>query len=355
MLGKVHGPYQGKQGRQFVIIILHNEDGTIKERKTISFDLYQKEYADGKHRYEKYVKQYSQTPQAIRRRIGESVFRNPPVYRNCLDCNKSYLSHKENPLDLYFCSDQCRDKYKRRQKRSKFYNPIRYYQQVVIQIKGEDNSRWLIIYDIKPGNRDSFFVEETKTSIIISDDDNGVTRLELDFDREKAVRVRLVPGYKKLFWITETGVLISRRTRKVLTQALSETGYWTHASRIGGRKSGFHINVRIHRCVGWAFIPNPDNKPFINHKDGIKTNNHYTNLEWVTNQENIDHAKSMGLLKPLKGEQVFGALLKDEDVPKVRELYASGNYTYFQLAEIFNSSIHSIGDCVRRDSYRHIS
>lgn len=353
MFGKVHGPYRGKQGRQFVIIILHNEDGSIKERKTISFDLYQKEYADGKHRYEKYVKQYSQTPKAIRRRARPTIPRNPPIYRECLDCNKSFLSRKENPLDLYFCSDSCRDKYKRRQKRSKFYNPIRYYQQVVIQIKGEDNSRWLIVYDIKPGNRDSFFVEENKTSIIISDDDNGVTRLELDFNREEAVRVRLVPGYKKLFWITDTGILISRRTRKVLTQTLSATGYWTHASRIGGR-DGELICLKIHRCVGWAFIPNPDNKPFINHMDGVKTNNHYTNLEWVTNQENIDHAKSIGLMKPLKGEQVFGALLKDEDAPKVRELYATGNYTYLQLAGMFNSSLHSIGNCVRRESYRHV-
>lgn len=88
--------------------------------------------------------------------------------------------------------------------------------------------------------------------------------------------------------------------------------------------------------------------------DGVKTNNHYTNLEWVTNQENIDHAKSMGLMKPLKGEQVFGALLKDIDVPKVRELYGTGEYTYSQLAKMFNASAYSIGNCVRGKSYRHI-
>lgn len=217
MLGKVHGPYQGKQGRQFVIITLYHEDGSVHERKRISYQQYQKEYAEGNHRYERYVKQYSLAPQAIRRRTGLVIPRDPPVYRECVDCNKSFLSHKENPLDLYFCSDPCRDKYRRRQKRARFYNPIRYYQQVVIQIKGEDNERWLIVYDIEPGNRESFFVQGNKTSIIVVDDNNGIEQLKLKFNKEDAVRVRLVPGCKKLFWITETAVLILRRTRKILS------------------------------------------------------------------------------------------------------------------------------------------
>lgn len=52
----------------------------------------------------------------------------------------------------------------------------------------------------------------------------------------------------------------------------------------------------VHRLVATAFINNPNKREFVNHIDGHKDNNHYTNLEWVTKSENVIHAYSTGLI-----------------------------------------------------------
>lgn len=59
-------------------------------------------------------------------------------------------------------------------------------------------------------------------------------------------------------------------------------------------KDGIHKCFTVHRLVAKTFIPNPNNKEFVNHKDGNKNNNHVTNLEWVTAQENCRHSWDNG-------------------------------------------------------------
>jgi len=78
----------------------------------------------------------------------------------------------------------------------------------------------------------------------------------------------------------------------------------------------------IHRVVALAFIKNPHNKPFVNHKNGIKTDNRLENLEWVTYEENQRHARDV--LNILKGEKNPACKLTASKVKEIRELIANG-------------------------------
>jgi hypothetical protein len=76
-------------------------------------------------------------------------------------------------------------------------------------------------------------------------------------------------------------------------------GYLVGGSTLNGYKV-FKIGkktYRFHRMTAFVFVENPDDKPFVNHIDGNKLNNHYLNLEWVSNQENCQHAYDTGLTR----------------------------------------------------------
>lgn len=75
----------------------------------------------------------------------------------------------------------------------------------------------------------------------------------------------------------------------ILKPYVNQKGYIRISLQQGKRS----IKRRVHRLVAQAFIPNPLNLPQVNHKDGNKQNNSYTNLEWVTNSENLHHAMEM--------------------------------------------------------------
>lgn len=99
-----------------------------------------------------------------------------------------------------------------------------------------------------------------------------------------------------------------KRNEKIMTNKFDNYGYAYVNLFLDGKKK----ICKTHRLVALAFIPNPDNLPTVNHKDGDKSNAHIDNLEWATYGENNKHAYDTGL-KPKK--------LSDNNKEWIREVY----------------------------------
>lgn len=102
-----------------------------------------------------------------------------------------------------------------------------------------------------------------------------------------------IPGYEGLYAVTQDGDIYTYRYKRLKIPANHVNGYKSLILvDLNGNKKGY----LVHRLVAQVLVPNPHNKPFVNHIDGDKTNHHPSNLEWVTRSENMRHAFRTGLL-----------------------------------------------------------
>lgn len=102
----------------------------------------------------------------------------------------------------------------------------------------------------------------------------------------------------------------------------------------------------LHRLVAKAFIPNPLNKPQVNHLNCNKIDNQISNLEWCTQTENRNHALANNICKTGKGELNMKAKLTLKKVIEMRELYKTGNFRYKQIAKIYGVSPASAREAI---------
>ena len=114
-----------------------------------------------------------------------------------------------------------------------------------------------------------------------------------------------VRGYEGLYEVSSHGTVksceqITADGKHLATKKLNGGCYPNGYEFVCLRKDGHNRNRMIHRMVAEAFIPNPDNLPVVNHRDGNKHNNDMTNLEWCTNSQNRKHAYDLGL-SPQRG------------------------------------------------------
>lgn len=137
-------------------------------------------------------------------------------------------------------------------------------------------------------------------------------------------------GDYKLF---SDGEILGKDGRPMVPQ-LDSKGYLRIRLRYGDvDKYGAHT-YKVHRLVAENFIPNPKNLQQVNHKDGDKTNNDVSNLEWCTNAENAAHARATGL-----GDNTSEAMNKLGG--QIRTAIESG-YVIKEIAELNNINVNTI-------------
>lgn len=157
-----------------------------------------------------------------------------------------------------------------------------------------------------------------------------------------------IKGFRELYQISNLGRIRRKDTRKVLKLLTLSKGY--RGIRLY-ENTKVAKTKKIHRLVAEYFIPNPLNLEQVNHKDGNKNNNKVDNLEWCSNDYNMNHAIKSNLI--LKGEKRFSSKCNEESLLLLQELIDCG-FTIKQLSLIYMISKNSMKNIIRGITYQHL-
>lgn len=169
---------------------------------------------------------------------------------------------------------------------------------------------------------------------------------------------RPVVGYEDIYQVSEFGdvkrIKPDRHDTKAKGKPMKVTiEKWGYAAIELAHPENPPKYWKVHRLVAFAFLGECPDGMQVNHRDGNKLNNHYSNLEYVTPKENVKHAFDMGLRQSSKGENHGRAKLTDDIVRNLRIRYASGEGVQ-QLAQEYSVDWSTMKDAVTRVTWKHV-
>lgn len=160
-----------------------------------------------------------------------------------------------------------------------------------------------------------------------------------------------IEDYEGVYQVSNKGNVRNVKFDRPLSLIDHHTGY----TKVNLYKNNKSRQYSVHRLVATAFIPNPGNKKFTNHKNGIKDDNRVENLEWCTASENMQHAFDNGLATSpaVKGEQQGNSKLKRNEVLQIRKMCKNGK-SNTEIANIFGVEQHTICQIVYHKTWSHV-
>jgi len=143
-----------------------------------------------------------------------------------------------------------------------------------------------------------------------------------------------IRGYRDQYQVSNKGRVRNKLKNKIYSTTRCDTKGYNIVGLYD--ENGKRHTKKAHRLVAAAFIPNPGNKPQVNHMNCNKLDNRVSNLEWCTNRENMDHAMRNGLRVKKRGVNSEKSKITRVQLECARDLRRDFNVSYKQLGIIFN-------------------
>ena len=204
-----------------------------------------------------------------------------------------------------------------------------------------DNSKYLNLKSLELFGKDSRFLNQEETILL--------DQYIYDCKNPKWLPV-IINNKETKYIISNTGIIKNIITNEILIEKYNHKGYkYVNLNNINS-----YENQLVHRLVAEAFIPNPDNKPQVNHISGIKTCNWVGNLEWNTCQENIQHAVKMGLFYRGLGEKANASIYTDAQIHQVCK-YLEKGLLNTEISKLTGVDVYVISKVKCKNCWTHIS
>lgn len=164
-----------------------------------------------------------------------------------------------------------------------------------------------------------------------------------------------IPNYS-LYHCSNTGLIKTFNWKgcgqtRIMKPAYDGSGYLRTMLK---RDDGVIHTIKVHRIVAQTWVDNVEDKPEVNHINGIKDDNRAENLEWCTRQENITHCIENGLQYILKGEEIGNSKLTEKEVLEIRAKFIPRVCGRKMLSKEYGVSEATIKEVVNRYTWKHI-